>query len=309
MTKKIILEEMQETWSATHLDPSIVAKIAVGEKEAHDLSPFSPWERILSTIITGEVFGADRMDYLLRDSLHAGVTYGHFDHHRLIDTMRILPGAAQDKTQEYDSLEPELGIEFGGMQVAESLLVARYLMFSQVYFHPVRRIYDLHLKAFLKDSLPGGAYPTALRDFLAITDNEILFLIRKAANDPAHHGHMNGRRIYQRKHFKCPVKLMAQDFVQNPSALEDIAAALGKILGEENIIIDKGQKATASSDDFPIWSDGRIFSAHGQSKVMTSLPEATAWYLFVAPELRDRACAWVKKNVDSYLKPRTVCHD
>ena len=39
----------------------------------------SNWEAILSEIVVGDVFGADRMDYLLRDSHHAGVAYGRFE--------------------------------------------------------------------------------------------------------------------------------------------------------------------------------------------------------------------------------------
>jgi uncharacterized protein len=31
---------------------------------------FTPWEAILAEVIVGDAFGADRMDYLLRDSLH-----------------------------------------------------------------------------------------------------------------------------------------------------------------------------------------------------------------------------------------------
>lgn len=312
MTKRFILEEMQDVWGNAHKprpEAELVAKIAVGRKEAPELEPFSAWERILSEIITGEVFGADRMDYLLRDSLHAGVTYGRFDHHRLIDTMRILPGVAQDESQKY-SPEPELGIELGGLQVAESLLVARYLMFSQVYFHAIRRIYDLHLEAFLRESLPGGVYPTELKDFLAITDNEILVRIREAACNPSLPGHAHAERIYRRTHFKKAYATMAQDLAQNPEVLEDITRGLEKEVGAENVLVDKTAKPTASRDDFPIRnSNDRIISARSQSKVLFSLPEATAWYLFVAPELRDRACAWVKKNVDDYLNPRTECHD
>jgi len=51
-----------------------VAKIAVGPKYSPEA--LGVWESILSEIIIGDTFGADRIDYLLRDSYHAGVQYG-----------------------------------------------------------------------------------------------------------------------------------------------------------------------------------------------------------------------------------------
>src|SRR5438132_2750295 len=108
-----------------------IAKLAVGKKKLPD-EPFSDWEALLSEIIVGDAFGVDRMDYLLRDSYHAGVAYGKVDHYRLIDTLRILP--------HQQSGEATLGIEAGGLHSAEALLLARYFMYTQLYFHPVRQI-------------------------------------------------------------------------------------------------------------------------------------------------------------------------
>jgi HD superfamily phosphohydrolase len=68
----------------------------------------STWETVLAEIITGDAFGADRMDYLLRDAYHAGVSYGAFDYSRLTNTLRILP----KKYEQSD--EPALGLEVGG---------------------------------------------------------------------------------------------------------------------------------------------------------------------------------------------------
>ena len=124
ISRDIILSEL-----SNHFEDMIppvradhVAKLAVGPKKAKDL-PFSPWERILSEIIVGDAFGVDRMDYLLRDSLHAGVAYGNFGHHRLINTLRILPLSADDASDR----EVSLGVELGGLRSAEALLMARYL--------------------------------------------------------------------------------------------------------------------------------------------------------------------------------------
>ena len=115
--------EMRSIWDALrpHLMPEDIAKLAVGPKILTS-EQFSTWETVLSEIITGDAFGVDRMDYLLRDSHHAGVSYGKFDHYRLLDTLRILPHHA--------STEPALGIEEGGVHSAEALLLARYFMYT-----------------------------------------------------------------------------------------------------------------------------------------------------------------------------------
>ena len=36
------------------------------------------------------------------------------------------------------------------------------MMFSQVYFHPARLMYDAHLQDFLAEWLPGGRFSTDL---------------------------------------------------------------------------------------------------------------------------------------------------
>ena len=128
---------------------------------------------MLSEIIVGDAFGVDRMDYLLRDSLHAGVQYGRFDHHRLVDTLRILPKSDESG----QSGEPTLGLEFGGLHSAETMLMARYSMFAQLYLHPVRRAYDRHLIQFLSGWLSGGTFPVEPEDFIAYTDIQVLAAI------------------------------------------------------------------------------------------------------------------------------------
>lgn len=76
-------------------------------------------------LISGQL-DADRMDYLLRDSLHSGVGYGHYDWQRLVNTTVAIP-----ETEEGSA---RIGIEEGGWHAAEGLIIARYFMFTQVYF-------------------------------------------------------------------------------------------------------------------------------------------------------------------------------
>ncbi len=66
----------------------------------------------------------DKMDYLARDSLHAGVPYGrNFDQQRLIGSLCL--NAAGDG----------LAITEKGKTAAEMMVFARYVMFSEVYWH------------------------------------------------------------------------------------------------------------------------------------------------------------------------------
>jgi HD superfamily phosphohydrolase len=82
------------------------------------------------------------MDYLYRDSLHAGVPYGmHFDRGRLIGSLCI------------DERDSRLAITPKGCTAAELMVVARYVMFSEVYWHHAvraatamlqRAVHELH---------------------------------------------------------------------------------------------------------------------------------------------------------------------
>ncbi|HMG06227.1 MAG TPA: HD domain-containing protein, partial [Chthoniobacterales bacterium] len=78
MTRLLISSrEMRDLLS--NLTPPVrfedVVKIAIGPKKLRT-TVFSDWEAVLAEIVTGDSFGVDRMDYLLRDSHHAGVAYG-----------------------------------------------------------------------------------------------------------------------------------------------------------------------------------------------------------------------------------------
>lgn len=183
-----------------------VGKLAVGPRKAERLHlqvDFDPWEAILAEVIVGDSFGADRMDYLLRDSLHTGVQYGRFDHERLINTLRVMrePAREEDEVDE-EATEPVLGCERGGLQSAEQLLLARYFMFSQVYHHPTRLAYNEHLKEFLMLWLPDRAFPVDVAGHLARDDSDVLIAIKEAAGDPGDPAHDPARRIVTRDHFK-----------------------------------------------------------------------------------------------------------
>lgn len=315
--------EMASLWAQLKIQSEDVAKLAVGPKKYRD-APFSDLEVILSEIIVGNAFGVDRIDYLLRDSHHAGVSYGKFDHFRLIDTIRILPSIVQDdgraeplsKTdsdptnstpQPADVVEgpPTLGIDEGGLHSAEALLLARYFMYTQLYFHHTRRIYDIHLKEFLKAWLPGGRFSTNLEDHLNLTDNEVTAGFLAAARDPNSPGHDPARRIVQREHFKRLYQRNPDDVAVNPDAAKAIYNAARIRFNEADVYYDR-YKEKGRSLDFPVGNyDGRTVSCVSLSETMNIVPVVAVDYVFIRPDLLEDADRWLKVSRPTIIAPKS----
>ncbi len=160
---------------------------------------------LLRKIITRDL-GVDRIDYLIRDSLHTGVKYGLFDCHRLIDTFIL----------SYDRHNnPELCLEKGGIHAAEGLIYARYWIFLQVYFHKTRVAYDLHLgdytKKFVEFYKRRDKKPidfTQTDNFLKLNDFILLNNIYQDSNKK-YKGkrHEMARIIMNRQHHKRAVEI------------------------------------------------------------------------------------------------------
>jgi uncharacterized protein len=173
-------------------------------------------------LIDGQM-DADRMDYLLRDSYHAGVQYGKFDLHRLVSTIRPV--------RYGDGRAPRLGIAEGGWHAAEALVLARYFMFTQVYFHKTRVAYDVHLRGALKEILPGGRYPRPLngelKEFLKWDDWAVLGILSQGG------GGEHGECLRTRNHFRLIYHTNEVPDEKNLQQLEKVKAQLGSLVVAE----------------------------------------------------------------------------
>jgi HD superfamily phosphohydrolase len=108
-----IADTLREDWG---LQPRDVVAL-LSEK------PRVPKSRILASMLSGPI-DIDKIDYLFRDSLHAGVPYGrNFDQSRLIGSLCL------------NEAGDGLAITEKGKTAAEMMVFARYVMFSEVYWH------------------------------------------------------------------------------------------------------------------------------------------------------------------------------
>jgi len=133
---------------------------------------------------------ADRMDYLLRDSLMTGAKYGIYDLEWVI------------KSLEIDEENDRLYVSARGIYAVEDYLQARYYMFRQVYFHRTLRSAEAILKSLFKRALllfkdeidyvwyaRNTAFEKILRgenltlsEHLEIDDSDIIFHIKQWQN-------------------------------------------------------------------------------------------------------------------------------
>ncbi len=108
-----IADALRDDWA---IQPRDVVALVSGK-------PGDARSRLLASMLSGPI-DIDKMDYLARDSLHAGVPYGrNFDQQRLIGSLCL--NAAGDG----------LAITDKGKTAAEMMVFARYVMFSEVYWH------------------------------------------------------------------------------------------------------------------------------------------------------------------------------
>ncbi|MBN1294026.1 MAG: HD domain-containing protein [Candidatus Latescibacteria bacterium] len=158
--------------------------------------------RILWRDILSSQLDADRADYLLRDSYHIGVEYGKYDLNRLLKTITV---AIDPETEQ-----PRLAVQLDGVHTAEALIIARYMMFTQVYFHHTRRAYDYHMGMAIQHQLgkkkqttpesvtfPPPTNRNNVKKYLEWNDCKVMGSI----NDGKSGEH--GEIIKKRNHYRC----------------------------------------------------------------------------------------------------------
>ncbi|MBI5695106.1 MAG: HD domain-containing protein [Nitrospirae bacterium] len=231
-----------------------------------------PELRILRNLLSGQI-DVDRVDYLLRDSYYCGVDYGRFDYKRLLETISI------NKNDGYY----DLAITRGGIHVLESMILARYFMFTQVYGHRTRRIYDLYLSDYL--NLWNKGQYTKLSDATTYDDLTLLSDIRadaKGADDPAKH--KLAKMIIERDHHSVVYETGDHAGINKQNVAKKVYKALQKKYGEDiNLIMDDCSSTIhkfVSPDDlesgveFNVQDDkGNSWLVTEESKVIRDMPK------------------------------------
>jgi uncharacterized protein len=106
----------------------------------------------LYAAVVSSSFDADRLDYLQRDKLMTGSGAGGIDLDWLVDNLRITTVASETEGDVDETAAPITTFCFAekAAQAAEAFILARYHLYSQVYFHRTTRGIEQLLTAFLR---------------------------------------------------------------------------------------------------------------------------------------------------------------
>ena len=267
MTRRLLATEEVEEVFRRHgagIERAEVADLLAGR--------MPPELRYLAQMVSGEL-DVDKMDYLLRDSLFCGVRYGVYDLDRLIDTLVPI-------------VDPEtgaigLGVEEGGVHAVEALVLARYYMFTQVYYNVTGKALEHHLTEWLRAA--ARSWPADPEAFLAEDDHSVLAGLRASAD-------VHARAVVHRAHF--PLAFETREHL-SPGASAELEASLPALLDR----FDTGAILVARSSKDPhrlgpsrvlvAYPDGRREPMEQASQFIRHLTRIDRYRIYAHPDLRD----------------------
>lgn len=161
----------------TNYGESIIEEVVSFIKKTHH-------NPVLNSILSGTI-DVDRMDYLMRDSYFAGVSYGEIDIQRIFNVI--------------DIKDNSIVFHEKGVKALEDIIISRYNMFSQVYLNKKALAYEMLVAEILGELrtlvdsqfklpysiekvLPFFDGDISVKDYLLADDLVFLTLINDLAN-------------------------------------------------------------------------------------------------------------------------------
>ena len=295
ITQGEIANVLEQDWL---LAPEDVARLLAPNSEDKNAKPFDGnlSLALLQSMLSGPI-DIDKLDYLERDSLHAGVPYGrNFDRNRLVSSLCI------------DSTRNRLAVTDKGRTAAEMMVFARYVMFSEVYWHHAVR----SATAMLQRAVYEIRNETALtQSWIDMNEAEMIDSLRLACKGKAWSPCIDGlfgptRQLYKRvaqfdflNHPEQHRALARKPYSEIVELSEKLAAHLQTTIGisvsPHDILIDAPPVKLEVQFQLDVRQrDGSYRSLGELSPVVHAL--ATKQFddivkrvrIFVRPELRDQ---------------------
>ena len=258
-------DEMQQVF-AKHgdgLESSAVLRVLQKKGEG--------FENLLTAIVTSEL-DVDKMDYLLRDSLYCGVQYGSYDLERLIEMVEPVQDPSDGRWR--------VGFAHGGVHALEALVMARYYMFTQVYFNETSKVMELHFNEWLRRR--GVEWPDDPEAFLEHDDLKVLTEMRQS-DDP------HARGIVHRERFSLAHETEEHLNHEERQRFLELVPRLYEEFGDQ-LLIDNSAKDPHRLEKNRVWIrrfDGSLQPISEASAFISKLSRIDCFRVYAPKSLRD----------------------
>ncbi len=208
--------------------------------------------------------------------------YGTYDLERLLDT--ILP-IADPETGEWG-----IGVEEGGVHALEALVMARYYMFTQVYFNVTGKAMELHLNEWLDEQ--GWLWASAPEAFLGQDDVSVWTALRTSASPHA-------RALIERRHFPVAFETREHLAAADKERFEELLPGLRRRFGARSILLSNSAKdphRLGSSRVLVRRFDGSLEPMEQSSQFIRHLSRIDRYRVYTPPVLRDAVAAALREE-------------
>lgn len=261
------------------LTPARLASVLSGGRAGNDER--ASVDRLLGQVISGEL-DVDKMDYLLRDSLFCGVRYGTYDLERLLDTMMPLQDPATGSWV--------IGVDEGGVHALEALVLARYYMFTQVYFNVTGKALELHLSRWLASE--GRRWPAEPETFLASDDVTVTAEMRLSS-------HPHARAVVEREHFPLAFETSEHLTADESRAFADLLPRLRERVGSDALLESHSAKDPHRFGQGTLlvrMTDGSVVGMERASHFIRHLQRIDRYRVYARAEVREEAARWLTEQ-------------
>jgi HD superfamily phosphohydrolase len=211
----------------------------------------------LQGLISGSL-DLDKIEYLKRDALMCGVTYGEIDVDRLIHSLTLVHDPVTGRQT--------VGVSEKGLSALESLLFAKYQMYRNVYWHHAVRSATAMYKRLVADAIDQGAL--SVGTLASFSDEALLHQLEERAPSSLLQG-LRERRLYKRA-FECPSAELPEDAAEWIASDRRLVAAAENQIAREvelepgELLLDYPAKTLMLDLDLP------VLQRNGNVKRLTS---------------------------------------
>ena len=281
-TKRIMLEDEELAEVLAQVDEDFASDL-VGILEKRGDFPY------IQQLISSQL-DVDRMDYLLRDAMNTGVSYGRFELGRIIKSFVLN--------------DNQVVLRENALHTVEQYILARYFMYAQVYLHPVTVGSDvlvMHILQRARTLRQAGQLPdmppelailfgdegehVSVQDYLATDESTVLFAFRKWTRSEDKVLSDLSNRFLNRKLFMPIVR--AEPSSEEWAILRTAARAMGfhpddYISGRSSAIAGYVYRGEGISI---LRKDGTISELSRESRIVRALVPDMEYRLFIPREI------------------------